>query len=798
MKRLFIITATYFFLFTCLKAQICINEVMQSNIDCTMDDINEFPDSWVELFNISGSAIDLAQFKIGESSNPDKAWQLPSKSLTPHSFTLIYCDNEASGMHTDFRVDTGKGASLYLFRNNAIADSLIIPEKQPSPNISYGRLNEGSKEWGYQLSPTPNAKNCGTFAKGILGEPIFSMAGGVYTKTANRQLTLSIPDDAPKGTHIRYTLNGSEPTKESTVYTSPIPVSASRVVRAKLFCDGYLSPRSTTHSYLTLSREMTLPVISISTDDKYLNDNKIGIYIEGTYKSGKKNYEYNWRRPINFEFFDAPDAESQLNQLCEARVSGAASRGWKFKSLAIYAHKRFGTKRFKYEFFTDDRPGQTNFKSLVLRNAGNDCDYLYMRDAIAQRTFARNTDMDFQAWQPAIIFINGTYSGILNIRERANDNNIFTNYDELEDIDAAENWNIKNGTWDNLNAFKAFFNEHGHTYEEYSKWMDVEEFINLYLMDTYFNNIDFPANNLEMWRPRTEDGRWRFIAKDVDYILGIYNQQPYNYQYISWLNNNDFDSNYKWGNTWDGTRLFRRMMEDEDMKRMFTDRLAIYMGDFLNYNRIWEDVWQPMYEKIKSEYPIHRNLVNQWWPNYSDELSSAQNWLKNRTDFMYKHVSDYYKTGTPIPITINKDYAETVIKDIDVTFNGIHLSKSKFDGKFYQGRQVSINAIPSHDATHCIKRWNITVVESNGTVNSTTTTTPEYTFTIPQCSRIVINPIIGTYDDIEAPQIAYSGDGEADIMAIYDSRGVKHNTLQPGINIIHYKDGTTKKIIHKQ
>ena len=43
-----------------IRAQVVINELMQSNIDCIMDDINEFPDSWVELYNAGTTAVDLA------------------------------------------------------------------------------------------------------------------------------------------------------------------------------------------------------------------------------------------------------------------------------------------------------------------------------------------------------------------------------------------------------------------------------------------------------------------------------------------------------------------------------------------------------------------------------------------------------------------------------------------------------------------------------------------------------------------------------------------------------------------
>ena len=76
----------------------------------------------------------------------------------------------------------------------------------------------------------------------------------------------------------------------------------------------------------------------------------------------------------------------------------------------------------------------------------------------------RSNRKHWQAWQPAIVYINGIYKGILNIRERSNADNIYTHYNGLEDIDMIENWGeLKEGTWDNYDAFRAFYTEHGHT-----------------------------------------------------------------------------------------------------------------------------------------------------------------------------------------------------------------------------------------------------------------------------------------------------------------------------------------------
>lgn len=729
--------------------KLVINELMQSNIDCIMDDLHEFPDSWVELYNNSDEAIDLKDYQIG--TQKDSAWPLPSQTIEAKGFITVYCDKEENKLHTDFRLESGKGCVVYLFKGNEAVDSL--PEalkKMPAPNIAYGRKTDGSSEWGYQLTPTPGAANCGEICdeKHILGEPIFSEYGRVMTTSKDFSLTLSLPKDAPEGTQIYYTTDGREPTKSSKLYTEAISINDSYSIRAKLFCDGWLSPRSTVQSYIFLDRDMTIPVISITTNDDYLNGK------EGIFRVNSKANQVNWRRPINFELFDEPDKASVLNQICETRIMGGQSRDWARKSMAIYSNKRFGAKRLEYEFFPDQRPGVTNFKSIMLRNAGNDIDGLYMRDAIMQRSMAEHADLDWQAWRPAVVYINGEYHCMLNIRERSNDDNIFTNYNELEDIDmieiAQENnkmvGEVKAGTSENYDKFVKFYSERGHTLAEYAEWIDWKEYINLMAMNLYFNNQDFPGNNIVMWRPRTEDGKWRWISKDTDFGLGLYGKEV-EFNTIKWLYdfNHTYDRDRKWANTKEATMLFRNLMEDPDFNREFIDRSLVYMGDFLNEKGV-RAIWDPMYELVKDELLIHRDELNppnpwSWWgggnneKNIENEVNNVRNWLSKRTDYYRKCLCDYYNAGTLASMTVNKDMEDAA--EGHILFNGVELSNGTFDGKFIVGRKITLE--PGEASTLNVTGWEVT---ADGTSNNYQGARLE--FEMPQCNKLAIKALFDT------------------------------------------------------
>jgi hypothetical protein len=129
------------------NTKLVINEFMQSNIDLIMDDLNEFPDSWVEIYNAGPNAAELSDYKIGITPDPNEAWSLPAITIPYGGHQLIYCDKEADGLHTSFRLESGKDCEIYLFQGNTVIDQVVGMKKQPAPNIAYGRRTDGEDIW---------------------------------------------------------------------------------------------------------------------------------------------------------------------------------------------------------------------------------------------------------------------------------------------------------------------------------------------------------------------------------------------------------------------------------------------------------------------------------------------------------------------------------------------------------------------------------------------------------------------------------------------------------------------------
>ena len=759
MKLLSFIVATLF----CGSASaqsLKINELMQSNVETTLDDIKEFPDSWVELYNPTDAAINLKDYKISNKDKEKKAWQLPDISVPAGGYILIYCDKEGkedNRLHADFRLESGKGCQVYLFMNKEVVDSL--PEalaKMPAPDVAYGRQTDGADKWGYQLTTTPGKANTGETckAKQILGAPVFSEKGRVSNKALS--LTLSLPEGAPEGAYITYTTNGSEPTANSTKYTTPISITNTKVIRAKVFCEGWLSPVSSAQSYIFHPRKMTIPIFSVQINDKYLNSQELGLFKNNNSKEDKKLHD--WRRPMNIEFFPAEGEESAFNQLGETRIQGGQSRSNALKSMVFYANKRFDPdkKRYSYEFFPDQKPGITEFKSFSLRDGGNDFSDLYFRDLIIQRTMASHADLDWQAGHSAVLYINGEYMGMLNIRERSNEDNIYSNYNGLEDIDIVEishekinnmdmfEEEFKEGTADFYEAFKTFYSEKGHTLAEYENWLDV------IAMNFFYGNIDFPGNNIVFWRPNDDDKdsglpkRFRVIVKDTDFGLGLYGRQN-DYNTIKLLYNPSYDSGNAWAFTEPATRLLKNMLEDPDILKMFIDKCSVFMGDFLNGKGTTE-VIDLIKAEAMEEFVAHRDKYNPGWgpwqndnrADITNKFNSAKNWAEGRPKNFYKFIGDQWKLGSPVALTVNKN-----AQDVALTINGINVSNKTFDGKFFANRELTITGTAPEGQE--VKGWKLSggktgeVSGSQLTLNMTS-------------SALNIEPILGVATGIQTIQ----------------------------------------------
>jgi hypothetical protein len=150
---------------------------------------------------------------------------------------------------------------------------------------------------------------------------------------------------------------------------------------------------------------------------------------------------------------------------------------------------------------------RADFKRLILRMSGNDAAYSLYRDVLIQRIAAR-MGIDTQDSRTAIVYINGEFWGVHHVRERFDDRyleNVYgVNRDAVDmlELDAVAEY----GTSDHYLEMLDHVRESGlKTIESVrllETMMDVDDFFAYQISQIFFDNTDWPHNNVRYWRNR--------------------------------------------------------------------------------------------------------------------------------------------------------------------------------------------------------------------------------------------------------------------------------------------------------
>ncbi|MCA1746232.1 MAG: CotH kinase family protein, partial [Bacteroidales bacterium] len=419
--------------------------------------------------------------------------------------------------HTNFRLDAD-GDSLYLTNpEGTVVDSLII--EWQAKDHSFGRLPATFPEWYLFETPTPGEPNhTRAYIDYLYEQPQFSRPGGRFHASFQLSISSVNPEDS-----IYFTIDGSEPGRSSSLYVAPIPIAEGKVVKAVILKEGYLPVRPAVQTYIS-GYHTGLPVISISTDPDNLWDHDHGIYVRGPGASNDfpyfgANFWNAWERPVHVQLYDENDSLA-FNIGAGVKVFGGWSRGHPQKSLSLFARAKYGDRRLEYQLF----PGIhiLDFEAFVLRNSGNDwfgagSEAGTMFRDLMMTSLMANMDVEYQKGRQAVLYINGEYFGIHNIREKVNEHFLESNTgvdpDRIELL--TNNQEVIHGSKAHYSNLYNFINSNNlqiqANYEYVKQRMDINNFIQYQLAQIYFDNTDWPGNNIKYWRPDYENGRWRWI-----------------------------------------------------------------------------------------------------------------------------------------------------------------------------------------------------------------------------------------------------------------------------------------------
>lgn len=467
-------------------------------------------------------------------------------------------------------------------------------------------------------------------------------------------------------------------------YIPANPVKKGMVVKARAIKPGAIASKTVSNTYFVNSNgtnPYTLPLISISLQEDAFFDYFSGIYVAGQifdqWRDNNSWAEADGGSPANywlrgdfsestahFELFEAAGSTASLSQEMGIRLHGGWSRSYPLKSLRLYARARYGESHFNYPFFTDNQ--HSSFRRLILRNSGNDFESTFMRDAAIQKVVA-HLNFDTQSYQPAIVYLNGEYWGIHNIRERFDKHYLERVYGvDPENIDLLENYaNADEGDADHYNAMLGFIRDNTlsnpSNFEYIKTQMDVSGFIDYQVANIFAANTDWPGNNIKYWRLRTtqylpnaplgHDGRWRWLLYDTDFGYGLVGAVHHNTLQFAAQANGPAWPNPDWS-----TFLLRKLLENESFKLDFINRFADLLNTTFLPGRVTAII-NEMKQVLEPEIPeqIQRWRSPGWGSisNWNNQVNVMTSFATQRPTIQRNHIRSYFGIPNNINVTVN-------------------------------------------------------------------------------------------------------------------------------------------------
>lgn len=581
----------------------------------------------------------------------------------------------------------------------------------------------------------------------------FSSPGGFYREDFKLELKSNNTN-----AKIYYTLDGSDPNSNSLVYTSPIDIkkgnvdkntglsyipttpleaptgvglegwkwkvpigniSKAVVVKAIAITDDSKKSDIITQTYWVdeAGKKYTLPVVSIVTDKANFFDDKTGLYVPGdTYKNdngwdkslwGNGNYKLDgdeWVKPIHIEFY-SEKGDCVFSQNADTKIKGTASASLPQKSLKVYLDK-YGNNGANSSLFSDvkDITGKdiNNYRRVILRNAGQGFLFTYFEDALTQK-LSKELGIDTEGYKPVIVFIDGEYWGIQNLRENydkyylqehygANPKKVDMIKSEPTEPDGLT---ADEGDKDAYNSMTAFIKSSDmkdtQNYEKANTVIDIDNYISYIVAEVYCENSDWPENNVEFWRSKNDynpsasdglDGRWRWMLHDTDNGFG----------YTGVYDHDSMKEAKK-------DEIFAKLIENENFKNGFINRMADALNTTYKPEKVLKTI-DDMQSVIEPEMQQH---IDRW----SYPAPTVEGWNKNvdimkkfatvRPDNVRKSFIEDFKLNGQVAVNITlPDTLKGTIQINSLTQDKLAATStsSTWQGTYFKDVPITLKAVP--------------------------------------------------------------------------------------------------------
>jgi hypothetical protein len=458
-----------------------------------------------------------------------------------------------------------------------------------------------------------------------------------------QKMRLKLKTKPSDSSTIYYTTDGSPANRKGKRYEEAIELSSTTVVRAVAY-RGNRRSVEWVGTYFFGEDKTPFPVLSLSVQGSILFDPITGLFQKGpkaakTFPYGGANYYSTKEFICHVEFFES-DKKRVFHSSMGFKIFGGTSRIFAQKSLALYARGRYGKKSIKHEIFPDRKNGK--YQRLVLRNSGSDFGETHFRDAFIT-SLGREMGLEVQAYRPALVFINGRYWGVYNLREKITKHYFENNFNIHRDsVDLLEHQGyVQAGSKEHYQAMQAYMRKHDLAEPEHfakiATMMDVDNFMEYQIMQIYIDNQD-AGGNIKYWRPRKEGGRWRWILFDTDYGFAHFQKDSYRFNSLAF---HTAPNGPAWPNPPWSTFNLRMLLKNKEFQKRFILRFADRINTLFDSSYLLPRI-DSFCNRIYPEMPRHWVRWKLDTGRFHYEIAAMKEFARRRPAYMRRFLQEKF------------------------------------------------------------------------------------------------------------------------------------------------------------